>query len=124
MKLLQQALRVHELSLERYGGLPGIRDEGLLISAISQPFKGIGDEDFYPEVHEKAAVLMYGIIANHPFLDGNKRTGLGLGLAFLKVEGVEVMATDDELYNFTIAIASGQMDIPAIAAWLKKNTRA
>jgi death-on-curing protein len=65
---------------------------------------------------------MYGIVANHPFLDGNKRTGLGLCLAFLKMENIEIGAPDHSLYDFTIAIASGQMGVPDIAAWLKAHT--
>ena len=69
----EDALAIHEVSLARFGGLPGIRDEGLLESSLAQPFQTFGGEELYPTLAEKAARLAYGIAKNHPFLDGNKR---------------------------------------------------
>jgi death-on-curing protein len=70
---LEEALAIHEASLERFGGLPGLRDEGLLESALAQPFQTFGGAELYPTFAEKAARYAYGIARNHPFLDGNKR---------------------------------------------------
>ncbi len=69
----REALAIHEASLARFGGLPGLRDEGLLESALAQPFQSFGGEELYPTFAEKASRLAYGIAKNHPFLDGNKR---------------------------------------------------
>ena len=78
--------------------------------------------DFYPTVLEKAAVLIYGIVSNHPFFDGNKRTGIGLGIIWLNLNQWEISATEDEIYDFVISIASGESDLDSILSWLKENT--
>jgi len=117
----EMVLELHRLSLEQFGGMEGVRDIGLLSSAVNAPFAGIGDMDFYPDVIDKAAVLVRGLVQNHPFFDGNKRTGYFALRYFLELNGYSITASEDEKYDFIMAIASGQMDVPAITAWLKQH---
>ena len=75
MILLEDILNLHQFSIQKYGGSDGLRDSGLLESAIARPFQSFGGEDLYPSIFEKAAALGESLIINHPFIDGNKRTG-------------------------------------------------
>lgn len=79
-----EVLRFHQLSIARYGGADGVRDEGLLESAIARPYQTFGGDDLYQTVYEKAAAMMESIIINHPFVDGNKRTGFLAMFATIK----------------------------------------
>ena len=106
-------LAIHEDQLKRNGGMPGVRDEGLLDSALAQPFASFGGQDLYPSVHEKAARYGYGVIKNHPFDDGNKRTGTALIIAFLHGNGVK--------FNTVIAVANGTMSYDELVAWIEKQ---
>lgn len=119
---LEVVQELHQVSLREHGGLPGVREMGLLESAVYTPFSGFGDVDFYPEFLTKAAVLIRGIVQNHPFFDGNKRTGYLAMRYFLETNGYRLTATEDELYDFVIAIASGELEVEAISAWLQAHT--
>jgi death-on-curing protein len=121
---LNDILELHEQSIKLYGGSMGIRDEGLLQSAIQRPFQTFGGEDLYPTVYEKAAALGESLIENHPFVDGNKRTGALAMFTFLMEYGIEINASNTNFYNFVIAISTGEMKFEAIVAWLKENTKA
>jgi death-on-curing protein len=118
---IELAYEIHEIAINKYGGLSGTRDEGLLISALQQPFKGIGDEDFYPGFLTKASVLVFGIVKNHPFFDGNKRTGLALMLYYLISSGYTINASDDELFDFVQKIASGDLNLNEIEIFLARH---
>jgi death-on-curing protein len=122
MLTVELVLELHRLSLEQFGGMEGIRDVGLLESAVNAPFSGIGDMDFYPDGIDKAAVLVRGLVQNHPFFDGNKRTGYFALRYFLETNGYTITATEDEKYDFVVAIASSQMGVSDIDAWLKQHT--
>ena len=98
-------LAIHEDQLKRNGGMPGVRDEGLLDSALAQPFASFGGQDLYPSVHEKAARYGYGVIKNHPFDDGNKRTGTALIIAFLHGNGVKFKPRTQDFFDTVIAVA-------------------
>lgn len=118
---LEDVLRLHELSIQDYGGMPGIRDTGLLEAAINRPFQTFGGDDLYPSAFEKAAALAESLIINHPFADGNKRTGMLAMVALLKEYGIHVKASNTELYNFTISISTGECRFEQIVQWLKEN---
>jgi death on curing protein len=115
-------LRLHELSLLKYGGGNGIREEGFMESAIARPYQTFGSEDLYPTIFEKAAAIAESIIINHPFIDGNKRTGLLAMLAVLDNENFELSVTNNDIYNFTIKISTGEIKFEQIVEWLKTNT--
>ena len=120
---IEQALKIHTIAIQNFGGANGIRDLGGLQSALARPFQTFGGEDLYPTVHEKAAALGESIIMNHPFLDGNKRTGYLLMEALLRYEGYKIASSDDDLYNFVINISTGSISFEEIVAWLKTNTQ-
>ena len=114
---------LHELSLIHYGGGKGVRDEGMLESAMARPFQTFGGEDLYPTVFEKAAAIGQSIIINHPYIDGNKRTGLLAMIAVLEVYGFELVADPDDTYKMTIKISTGEVEFEEIMDWLKQNSR-
>ena len=114
----RQILLLHEQLLSQTGGLPGLRDEGLLESALSAPFQSFGDVDAYPSLTQKAARLGYGLVKNHPFADGNKRIGAHAMLVFLAVNGTELIYTQEELSAIILAIAAGEQFYDDLLRWL------
>jgi death-on-curing protein len=102
----------------------GIRDIGLLESAIAQPRMAFGGEDLYPSLLEKSAALGFSIIMNHPFVDGNKRTGYAATETFLVLNGVEINTSVDGQERVVLAIASGKLEREAFVEWLQRNTTA
>ena len=120
---LDEALRIHERAIQQYGGSPEMRDLGLLESALATPRQTMFDEELYPDVVSKAAILVYLLIKNHPFVDGNKRTGLLCLLRFLAVNGFAVDVTDDDLYQFTLDVATSALSKDAIGAWINAHLR-
>jgi|SRR6185312_695868 death-on-curing protein len=123
MILLEDILNLHQFSIEKYGGSHGIRDSGLLESAIARPFQSFDGEDLYPSVFAKAAALAESLIINHPFIDGNKRTGTVAMIAFLEENGFHLSTTDTALYNLVISISTGETKFEEIVEWLKANTK-
>jgi len=119
-----EIIKLHQLSIKKYGGSFGIRDEGLLESAIGRPFQTFGGYDLYVSTIEKAAAIAESIIINHPFIDGNKRTGFLTMLAILKIGGLNLIASEEDAYQFTISISTGEIKFDKIVEWLKKNTQA
>jgi death on curing protein len=105
---LIEVLELHRRIIEKSGGAFGIRDVGLLESAIAQPRMTFGGEDLYPSLLEKAAALGFSIIMNHPFVDGNKRTGHAATETFLVLNGLEINASVDEQERMVLEIASGK----------------
>lgn len=119
---LIEVLELHRKILEQSGGALGIRDMGLLESAIAQPRMIFGGEDLYPSLLEKAAALGFSIIMNHPFVDGNKRTGHAATETFLVLNGLEINACVDEQERVVLAIASGELERKAFVEWLQQHT--
>lgn len=115
-------MQLHEDSIARYGGDSGIRDRGLLESAIAQPQAGFGGQYFHEDIHSMAAAYMYHIVMNHPFVDGNKRTGALAAFAFLHLNGWRITATPKAFEDLTLATARGELDKPAIAAFFREHT--
>ncbi|WP_448572879.1 type II toxin-antitoxin system death-on-curing family toxin [Trichothermofontia sp.] len=119
---LIEVLELHHRVIEQSGGALGVRDVGLLESAIAQPRMTFGGEDLYPSLIDKAAALGFSIIMNHPFLDGNKRTGHAAMETFLILNGMEINAPVDEQERVVLAIASGKLGREALVEWLQQNT--
>lgn len=115
------AVAIHEKMLALFGGLPGLRDAGLLESALARPQHLFRYEP--PSLPELAAAYAAGIVRNHPFLDGNKRTGFVLAAAFLEVNGCKFFAAEVEVVERTLALAARAIEEADYAAWLAANTR-
>lgn len=119
---IHQAEEIHKVLIERFGGGYGVRDAGLLTSALQRPFQTFGSVELYPSVHQKAAALIESILINHPFIDGNKRTGYVLTRLLLLQNGYDIEASQQDKYDFVIGIASGQLKFDDIVKWLESNT--
>ncbi|MEO6188316.1 MAG: type II toxin-antitoxin system death-on-curing family toxin [Ginsengibacter sp.] len=120
---VQQTIKIHESVVKDFGGSMGIRDLGGLESALARPFQTFGGEDLYPDFFTKAAAIGESVIVNHPFIDGNKRTGYVLMEAILRVGNIKIIAENDDLYNFVISIATGEIKFEQTVVWLEKNTK-
>lgn len=116
-----KVLLLHRLIAEETGGSIGVRDEGLLESALEAAFSGFGGNEFYPTKEEKGARLGYNLISNHAFVDGNKRIGMYVMLTFLEVNGIHLDCTNDEVANVGLSVASGNMDYEALLSWVKDH---
>lgn len=116
---IQDAILVHELMIEEFGGGNGVRDKGALESALARPFATFDGEELLPTPGEKAGALIESILINHPFVDGNKRTGYVLMRLLLLDYGFDIQATENEKYKFVIGIASGQLKAEAITNWVR-----
>ena len=114
----EKVLLLHQLMAEATGGSVGVRDEGLLDSALEGAFTGFGDQEFYPTKEEKGARLGYTLISNHAFIDGNKRIGVYIMLSFLEMNGIRLQCTDDELVDIGLSIASGRMEYEELLQWV------
>ena len=116
-----EVLAIHWVLINKFGGLHGLRDENALKSAIERPFGGYGNNEFYPSPEEKAGAILESVIKNHPFVDGNKRTGYVLMILLLLNFEKDILANQDEKYAFVMAVASGQYDFNQITSWIKKR---
>ncbi len=117
----RQVLMLHASLIAESGGCDGIRDEGLLDSAINSPLQSFAGEDLYPTVLEKAARLGFGLIRNHPFIDGNKRIGTHAMLVFLAVNGITLSYEDDDLIRIILSVAAGELDDTGLLNWLQRH---
>ena len=120
----EQVLFIHARLVAETGGMHGLRDLGLLQSAINRPQASFDGNDLYTDIYQKAAALMESLINNHPFLDGNKRTGITSAALFLQINGFFLTASNKEVEIFTLSVASGQCSMDRIAIWLKKHCKA
>lgn len=118
-----EVLKLHEKSIQDYGGSSGIRDTNMLESAIARPFQTFGGTELYPTPYEKAAAITESIIKNLPFVDGNKRTGFLASFALLYREGLLIAANQEAVYNFVIDVASSNIAFEDIVLWLQQNTQ-
>jgi death-on-curing protein len=117
---VEDVLDIHALQIARYGGAEGLRDHGLLESAVSQPQATFGGEFVHEGLFAMAAAYLFHIVGNHPFLDGNKRTGLLSALVFLDVNGIAMEEDSEMLYNLTLAVAESRADKQEAAATLAR----
>ena len=123
MKILskRQILMLHSALILESGGSEGIRDEGLLDSAMNTPFQTFSGQDLYPTVLEKAARLGFGLIRNHPFVDGNKRIGTHAILVFLSINNIALSYDDNDLIATILSVAAGQLDNEGLLVWLQNH---
>jgi death on curing protein len=114
---------IHAGVLAKSGGLFGTRDSRVLLKLEDSPQQAVFGKELYPTLFHKAGVYARTIITEHPFLDGNKRTGMIAALTFLEVNGLTLTQTDDDIYTYAIAIATQKLGIEDIAKWLKAHTK-
>ena len=116
-------LAIHDRQLAEHGGAPGVRDEGLLESALARPRQMFAYSDRESDVVDLAAALAYGIARNHPFVDGNKRTAIVTCETFIELNGGKLEAHDADLYPLVLALADGRLSAQELAAWLRSHLR-
>lgn len=116
---VENVLQAHDFSLQRTGGAAGLRDLGLLQSAAMMPQQQFGGFYFHEGLAGKAAAYLYHLAANHPFVDGNKRTATLAAIIFLDINGAETLPSPDELEKVTWAIADGSMTKPELTEWFR-----
>lgn len=114
----EQVILLHERLIEVTGGSSGIRDDSMLDSALANPFQSFGGEELYPSIEAKAAQLCYGVVKNHPMVDGNKRSGVHVMLVFLALNGYELFYTQKELSDIILALASGELRAEDMLQWI------
>ena len=115
---LESVLEIQHTLLEKFGGKSGVRDVGLLLSALNRPLSGTDKKEFYPNPTQKAAAIIESIVKNHPFIDGNTRIEFVLMRLVLLQNGFDIDATQDEKYTFVISIANGEFDYEKIYSWI------
>jgi death-on-curing protein len=121
---LDETLVAHDMQLSEHGGASGIRDSGLLESALARPKNLFAYSSETATLPRLAAAYAVGIIRNHPFVDGNKRTALVVAFAFLKLNGIKITAPPEERYMTFLAVAAGELSEEDLAAWLSENSSA
>lgn len=109
---------IHEQLIKETGGASGLRDEGMLESALNIPFQTFGGKDLYPSLQQKAARLCFGLVKNHPFVDGNKRIGAHAMLVFLVLNGVELQHSQEELSDIILQAAAGEIGTEDLLNWI------
>ena len=117
----EKVLLLHQMIAEATGGSIGVRDEGLLESALESAYASFGGQDFYPTKEEKGARLGYALISNHAFVDGNKRIGVYVMLAFLEMNGIRIHCTDEELVRVGLSVADGSMGYEKLLQWVMEH---
>lgn len=117
----KQVISIHSSLIEATGGTDGVRDMGLLESALEAPFQTFDGKDLYPALIQKAARLGHSLVSNHPFVDGNKRIGIHTMLVFLAVNGIEIECTQKELIDVGLSLADGTMDAEKLLIWLSSH---
>ncbi len=120
---LAEVLEIHQDQLRLYGGRSGIRDLDLLKSAMAMPQAGMGEEYFHADIMEMAAAYLFHIVRNHPFIDGNKRTGIVAALVFLELNGIEIEAEEEGLERLVRRVAESGADKNDIAGFLRSRAR-
>ena len=123
MKILtkEQILLLHSQLVKEFGGSLDIRDDSLLESAINTPFQTYGGEELYPTLLDKASRLCFGLVKNHPFVDGNKRIGMYIMLTFLEVNGIRLDCTNEDVVEAGLGVASGKISYEELLAWVKSH---
>ena len=114
----QQIIAMHHTLIVETGGLDGLRDEGLLDSAIAAPFQTFDSTELFQSIQQKAARLACGLVQNHPFLDGNKRIAAHTMLVFLALNGISLFYTQDELASVFLKTAAGEVDYDDLLQWV------
>lgn len=117
----EKVLLLHQILIEQTGGEDGVRDTGLLESALAACYATFDGKELFPSKEEKAARLCTGLISNHAFVDGNKRIGIYVMLTFLEVNGIRLQVTDEELIEIGLSIAQSNMQYEELLQWILKH---
>lgn len=117
----EKVLLLHQVLAQATGGSIGVRDEGLLESALETAFSTFGGTELYPSKEEKAARLGFNLISNHAFVDGNKRIGMYVMLTFLEVNGIRMDCTNADVVHAGLSVADGTMDYEGLLAWVREH---
>ena len=117
---MNKVIRAHLSLIERYGGETGVRDAGLLHSAIAMPQASFGGEYLHTDLFEMAAAYLFHIVQNHPFVDGNKRAGATAAIIFLKINKVNIQVDEEALVDLTLRVATGQAGKKEIAEFFRR----
>lgn len=120
---LKHVIAMQETLIEKYGGLQGIRDKGLLESAISQPQQSAFGEDIFPDIPSKAAAYAFYLSENQPFLDGNKRVATATALTFLRLNAYDLPVSEKELYEIIMDLANKRLTRDGLVKWFRKNSK-
>ncbi len=120
---IRDVLSIHNLLIDKFGGSKGVRDQGLLESAINRPFATFDNQDLYPTHSDKAAAILESILINHPFVDGNKRTAYVLMRLILLDDGYDIAATHDEKYQIVISASKGEARFDEIKSWIEAHIK-
>lgn len=120
---LDDVLETHAFQIMTYGGGDGVRDLGLLESALAQPEASFDGQFLHADIFSMAAAYLFHIVSNHPFVDGNKRVGLEVALIFLELNGIELLASDSELVDLVLATATGQLTKDEIAKFFRSHAK-
>lgn len=120
---LDEVTEIHREMIERYGGSAGIRDMGLLQSAVAMPQASVGGQFLHADLFEMAAAYLFHLVQNHSFIDGNKRVGAAAALVFLELNGIEVRVSNELLVATVLDLAQGKIAKAAIAEFLKAHSR-
>jgi death on curing protein len=116
----EQVLFLHSRLLAETGGSHGVRELGLLLSALGRPQGTFDGKDLYPDLFLKTAALMDSLVRNHPFVDGNKRTAITAAAFFLRINGFQLVVENNEMVRFTLACAQSQLSLDEIRNWFKQ----
>lgn len=119
----EKVLLLHKLMAEATGGSIGLRDEGLLDSALEGIYATFDGQELYPSQEEKGARLGYSLISNHAFVDGNKRIGIYVMLTFLEVNGIRMECTDRDIVHVGLSVADGTMKYEELLAWVLEHKK-
>jgi len=122
MITLEEVMVMHTISVSRYGGAEGVRDMDGLLAAIGRPFQTFGGEFLYKDVFEQAAAAGESIIMNHPFVDGNKRTGWAIMYYLLRLQQFRIDASEDDAYDFVVKLATGEYRFEEAVEWLRAHS--
>jgi death on curing protein len=120
---VEEILILHYKLIEDFGGSHGVRDENRLKSVVLSPAQEVFGTEQYPTIYEKAGVYIRSIIGDHPFVDGNKRSGITVAAVFLLRNGIKLTARPKDLEDFAVKVATDHLSVEQIAAWLRANSR-
>ena len=120
---LDEVLSLHDEQVGRFGGSHGVRDIGLLESAMGSAAATFGGEFLHQTIFEMAAAFLYGMYRNHPFIDGNKRTATAAALIFLDMNSIDIDADEDEFYDLVIGVAEGSVSKAEVAVFFQQNAK-
>lgn len=120
---VKDVLLLHQLAIDESGGSHGLRDLGLLESAIARPQSSFGGQDLYPDIFLKAGALIHGLLRNHAFVDGNKRTSVYSAMTFLELNGYKFTAKNKQVVLFALKVENEKLSVEQIAEWLKDHSQ-